>query len=341
MSSVKRKALHAGSWYTDDGPKLLSELNGWLSNVTADKAQPGVVGEDQAFVTPIPGSRAIIAPHAGYSYSGPAAAWAYKSIDTTGIKRVFILGPSHHVYLDGCALSRCDAYETPIGELPLDKETIAELLATDPKFVEMDVATDEDEHSIEMHLPYVRRAFEGLDIKIVPIMVGALPKATEQKFGTILAPFFAREDTFVVISSDFCHWGSRFNYTYYYPSPLPLPEDVQPTKISSSVNPSSDHPIHESIKDLDRQAMDILRFPSGPPPTPATETHDRFNAYLKETKNTICGRHPIGVFLGAVSEMEKSHDKQITLKWVRYEQSSQCTSSRDSSVSYASAYAVY
>lgn len=190
MSSVKRKALHAGSWYTDDGPKLLSELNGWLSSVTADKVQPDVVGEDQAFVTPIPGSRAIIAPHAGYSYSGPAAAWAYKSIDTTGIKRVFILGPSHHVYLDGCALSRCDAYETPIGELPLDKETIAELLAADPKFVEMDVATDEDEHSIEMHLPYVRRAFEGLDIKIVPIMVGALPKATEQKFGTILAPFF-------------------------------------------------------------------------------------------------------------------------------------------------------
>ncbi|KAG8976446.1 hypothetical protein FRC05_003689 [Tulasnella sp. 425] len=329
-SVKRRKALHAGSWYTDNGPKLLGELNGWLSNVTPDKAQPDVIGEDQEFSTPIPGSRAIIAPHAGYSYSGPAAAWAYKCIDTTGIKRVFILGPSHHVYLDGCALSKCDAYETPIGELPLDKETIAELLAADPKFVEMDVATDEDEHSIEMHLPYVRKAFEGLDIKIAPIMVGALPKATEQHFGKILAPYFARDDT-----------GSRFNYTYYYPSPLPLAPDVQPTKITSSVSPSQDHPIHASIKDLDREAMEILRFPSGLPPTPAVETHNRFNTYLGKTKNTICGRHPIGVFLGALAEMEKSHDKQITLKWVRYEQSSQCTSSRDSSVSYASAYVVY
>lgn len=77
--------------------------------------------------------------HAGYSYSGPAAAWAYKSIDTTGMwvssnylvlvfysltsnlrKRVFVLGPSHHVYLDGCALSKCKTYATPIGDLPLD-----------------------------------------------------------------------------------------------------------------------------------------------------------------------------------------------------------------------------
>lgn len=110
------------------------------------------------FAPPISICKAIIAPfvylfysscrlsdgffrHAGYSYSGPAAAWAYKSIDTTNMcvhilrrldtspsdkclrKRVFILGPSHHVYLDGCALSLCDEYETPVGVLPIDLDS--------------------------------------------------------------------------------------------------------------------------------------------------------------------------------------------------------------------------
>jgi MEMO1 family protein len=95
-------------------------------------------------------------------------------------KRVFILGPSHHVYLDGCALSKCTEYETPLGNLPLDLDSkldvlfgfavkvtrhaaIKELRASG-KFSDMSTQTDEDEHSIEMHLPYIRKIFEGYDI---------------------------------------------------------------------------------------------------------------------------------------------------------------------------------
>lgn len=90
-------------------------------------------------------------------------------------KRVFILGPSHHVYLDGCDLSQCKTYQTPIGDLPVDVEStpfehrsecdthfllaIAELKKSG-KFGVMSVETDEDEHSIELHLPYVRKVFE-------------------------------------------------------------------------------------------------------------------------------------------------------------------------------------
>ena len=70
----------------------------------------------------------------------------------------------------------------------------------------MSESTDEDEHSIEMHLPYVRKIFEGIDIKIVPILVGSLGKADEATFGERLAPYLSREDTFTVVSSDFCHW---------------------------------------------------------------------------------------------------------------------------------------
>ncbi|KAG8905430.1 hypothetical protein FRB99_008976 [Tulasnella sp. 403] len=331
------------------GPKLYAELTSWLSNVEADKVQQDVYGEGASLEFPVKRCKAIIAPHAGYSYSGPAAAWAYKCIDTTGIKRVFILGPSHHVYLDGCALSMCDAYETPIGELPLDRETIAELQATNA-FSEMSLSTDEDEHSIEMHLPYVRKVFEGIDIQIVPVLVGSIPKAKEQRFGSILASFLTREDTFTVVSSDFCHWGSRFNYTFYYPAPLPLPQDVLPLRLSSTTRPQADHPIYASITDLDHEGMAILRLPpetQAPAKKALAATHDRFTTYLGQTKNTICGRHPIGVLLGVLEELE-AKDKfwggaqaELSLKWVRYEQSSQCKTVRDSSVSYASAYLAF
>lgn len=70
----------------------------------------------------------------------------------------------------------------------------------------MSLSMDEDEHSIELHLPYIRKTFEGMDIKIVPILVGAINTDAEARFGALLAPYLAREDTFTVVSSDFCHW---------------------------------------------------------------------------------------------------------------------------------------
>ncbi|CDO75253.1 hypothetical protein BN946_scf184967.g6 [Trametes cinnabarina] len=320
-----RKATHADSWYTGNAARLDRELSEWLEAV---KPSP----EDE-YNPPVPGTKAIIAPHAGYAYSGPAAAWAYKSIDTTGIKRVFILGPSHHVYLDGCALTQCTQYETPIGPLPIDIETTREL-KNSGQFVEMDLQTDEDEHSIEMHLPYVRKVFEGKDISIVPILVGAIDYDKEVAYGKLLAPYLARDDTFFVVSSDFCHWGLRFQYTFYYPQPPP--SDIPPVRLSrADPSPASlkDHPIHASISALDHEAMELLTMP----PFTASQAHHEFSQYLARTKNTICGRHPIGVLLGALAALQRQ-GKAPKLKWVRYEQSSQCMTVRDSSVSYASAF---
>ena len=73
------------------------------------------------------------------------------------------------------------------------------------------------------------------------------------------------------------------------------------------------------------------------PPATASLAHHDFSEYLHRTKNTICGRHPIGVLLGALAELEKQ-GRNATLKWVRYEQSSQCVNLNDSSVSYASGF---
>nr|GAT48691.1 predicted protein [Mycena chlorophos] len=309
MTSIVRAASHAGDWYTANAANLDSELGGWLAAVDADY--------------PITGCKAIIAPHAGYAYSGPAAAWAYKSIDVSPIKRVFVLGPSHHIYIDGCALSSCTSYATPIGDLPIDLDTVSQLRASG-KFQSISHSADEDEHSLEMHLPYIRKIFEGRDIEIVPIVVGAIDQQAEAEFGALLAPYLAREDTFCVVSSDFCHWGTRFNYTYYLPN-----DSVAPVRLSKSQTNALDQPIHASIRTLDHQAMEIL---AKPPPASA---HDAFAAYLASTKNTICGRHPIGVLLGALSALP---ERPSELKWVRYEQSSACATLRDSSVSYASAW---
>lgn len=82
--------------------------------------------------------------------------------------------------------------------------------------------------------------------------------------------------------------------------------------------------------------MDVLTLP----PSTGSEAHANFAAYLQKTKNTICGRHPIGVLLGALGTLEEG-GRTSTVKWVRYEQSSQCFTLADSSVSYASAYVTF
>ena len=83
-----REPSHAGSWYTADGTALADELGAYLRAVPAS-----------ASIDPRRAPRAVIAPHAGYSYSGPAAAWAYKAVDPRVVRRVFLLGPSHHAHI--------------------------------------------------------------------------------------------------------------------------------------------------------------------------------------------------------------------------------------------------
>ncbi|KAG1757522.1 UPF0103-domain-containing protein [Suillus lakei] len=270
---------------------LDTELSNWLADVKP-------TNEDD-FAPPVAGCKAdhrtvVLLATAGYCYSGAAAAWAYKSIPTAGISRVFILGPSHAFHLGGCALSKCETYETPLGNLTLDREVIEELYKT-KQFEYLQPRRDQGEHSIEMHLPYVYKIFEGCidNIKIVPIMVGAIDQEQEEE-----------DDTIFVISSDFCHWGhSHYGYTFYYPETIP--SDVP------GVN-------------LRRSARSL----------PHTPNSWRTSA---RTHNTICGRHPIGVLMGALSALEEK-GKEAKMKWVRYEQSNRCVSFDDWSVSYASAY---
>lgn len=104
MKANIRVASHAGSWYENNSSKLNTELEKYL-----DKAE--IALPEGAHL------KAIIGPHAGYAYSGPTAAWAYKNIDPSKYKRVFLLGPAHHTYTDGCALSKQEIFDTPLGSI--------------------------------------------------------------------------------------------------------------------------------------------------------------------------------------------------------------------------------
>lgn len=109
--------------------------------------------------------------HAGYSYCGETAAHAYRQVSPNVVSRVFILGPSHHVRLAGCALSSAAKYQTPFYDLTIDTNTYAELEAAHPNIFErMSLSVDEDEHSLEMTIPYVAKIMEE-SVKTYPICV--------------------------------------------------------------------------------------------------------------------------------------------------------------------------
>ena len=301
-----RGASHAGSWYEADAKRLGAQLDAWLDAA----AGAGTAREPRA---------AVICPHAGYSYSGSTAAYSYASVDVSRVTRVWVLGPSHHVDVSGrVAVSRCTALEVPLGApLRVDRAVAAELLRL-PNFVGLDPADDEAEHSLEMQYPYIWKVFARAgrapaDFTVVPLVVGSLDERREREFGAVLAArALADPAALVVVSSDFCHWGARFRYQHL----------VDDRSLA----------IHQSIEAVDRAGMDLI----------ARMRHADFAEYLKRTRNTICGRHPIGVLLAALDERAKTDGAAATsdafaVAFLAYRQSSACTSMADSSVSYAAA----
>ncbi|KAF2235290.1 UPF0103-domain-containing protein [Viridothelium virens] len=349
-----REASHAGSWYTSSKQQLSTQLDGWLAQVPSSTKPIGPQSSSSnAVELPSPGCRAIIAPHAGYSYSGPAAAWAYKALDLSKAKRVFLLGPSHHFYLTRCALSQCEEYETSLGNLRLDKDTISALHQTG-KFDKMSLSVDEDEHSLEMHLPYIYKLLSNAFPTpsafppLIPILIGNTSPSSETTYGRLLAPYLADTSSIFIISSDFAHWGSRFRYTYYEPGAA-FPNTPPVSLRSSNRSAPKERPIHESIKEVDFRCMGAVE----------RGAKEGFWEVLESTGNTVCGRHPIGVFLAAVEaveagrgggeggkeggegEAEAEAEWKGRMRFVRYERSGEVMNVKESSVSYASAFAVF
>ena len=221
-----------------------------------------------------------------------------------------------------------------MGDIPLDTVTINNLRSTN-QFKDMTVSEDSDEHSLEMHLPYIFHLFQqseqhGKIPLLVPILVGSTKPNVEKAFGALLAPYMTDPENIFVVSSDFCHWGSRFHYTYYLPSST---EDPAAGMSLRTRDEPKDPPIYESIARIDKLAMDGVE----------SAQHDAFLATLKDTGNTVCGRHPIGVVMAAIETLKAEHklaQDKGKFHFVRYERSSEVEDGSNSSVSYASAFAV-
>jgi AmmeMemoRadiSam system protein B len=307
-----RRASHANSWYNGEQSALGQELDGYLRPARRAKRPEGRV-------------KALISPHAGYRYCGRTGAYGFGAIDPSSVKRVFVLGPSHHVYLRTAALpaNSVVSYETPFGELQLDRAVIQDLQASEPNlFTNFKLRDDEAEHSVEMQLPYLAFVMQGQPFTIVPLVIGSTSADIEARIGRALAPYFLDPQTLFVISSDFCHWGKRFQYTHL--------RSLSTVNGEQLVHDPARLPINAGIELLDRAGMNLI------------ERQDLvgFRRYLQEEQNTICGQHPICVLLEILNLCREQHNAGCT--FLHYSQSSQLTKNchDDSCVSYASGIVV-
>ncbi len=184
MSSTTRTTACAGRFYPSDPDELQSTVRAYLAGESATNRTP----------------RALIAPHAGYVYSGAVAGEAYREVRNPEppIERVVLAGPSHFVGFEGVAAPSHDRFETPLGEMSVDRDAIDTLEQDD--CVHIDDEPHEREHALETHLPFIREAIG--DVPIVPLVTGDSDPDT-------LASCFERWDdpgTLLAVSSDLSHY---------------------------------------------------------------------------------------------------------------------------------------
>jgi AmmeMemoRadiSam system protein B len=189
MSTVKLPSV-AGMFYPADPATLAAEIDRFLA-----QAKPA------SETTP----KAIIAPHAGYVYSGPVAANAYAQLLPAAdrIHRVILLAPAHRVPFRGIATSSADRFRTPLGDIPVDRKGVEKALQL-PQVRTFDDAF-EGEHALEVQLPFLQRVLK--EFSIVPFIVG---DAAPTEVSEVLDALWDGEETLIVVSSDLSHYLDYF-----------------------------------------------------------------------------------------------------------------------------------
>ncbi len=189
MSAIRRPAV-AGQFYPGESQRLRRQVETYLADVKTPVQKNG--GRPP---------KAIIAPHAGYIYSGPIAASAYAHLAASGpdVRRVILLGPAHWARVQGLAASSADAFATPLGAVPIDRPAQDQILA----LAQVRVADEAHvrEHCLEVQLPFLQVIFD--DFTVVPLAVGA---ADPEQVAEVIEQLWGAEETVVVISSDLSHY---------------------------------------------------------------------------------------------------------------------------------------
>ncbi len=190
---VVRPASQANRFYTGNPEELSQEVDSFLALHSSRTTYQNVA--------------ALIVPHAGYYFSGNVAASAYMTLNPKkSYKRIFLLGPSHHEWLNGASVnSKVDYYATPLGNVKVDRETAQQLIDTDSVF-SYKGAAHAQEHCLEVQLPFLQRRLNEVP-PIVPIIISTNDYSKLKRMAEVLKPYFT-DDNLFIISSDFSHYPS-------------------------------------------------------------------------------------------------------------------------------------
>jgi AmmeMemoRadiSam system protein B len=206
-----RQPAVAGSFYPSDPAELNGMIEELLANIP-DSTEP----------TP----KAIIAPHAGYIYSGPIAASVYaqlRNVHST-ITRIILLGPSHRILLNGMAVSSAKQFATPLGLIPIDIDAVQQILNLPS--VKISDEAHRLEHSLEVHLPFLQKCIDHFSL--VPIVVG---QTSTQDVATVLDTLWGGDETLIVVSSDLSHYNNYRTAQELDKRTALAIHDLQPEKI--------------------------------------------------------------------------------------------------------------
>jgi AmmeMemoRadiSam system protein B/AmmeMemoRadiSam system protein A len=247
LAARTRPAALAGGWYPDGRAAVVS-----AAYLLMRAARPGPA----PVVRPV----ALVVPHAGWNYSGPVAGAAYALLRPGEFERVVVVGPSHHEAFRGYAIDDAAAYRTPAGDVPLCEGAFAALAGKEARPVPSAVGP---EHSVEIQVPFLQAALGRFCL--VPVLVGDTDAGEERAFAARLATLDDGRTLFV-FSSDFSHYGPRFDYQPF--------------------GPLSDASVAR-IRAMNERAIDLL----------GRVDAAGFRAYLRETGNTICGRNGLATML--------------------------------------------
>lgn len=189
-----RRPAVAGSWYPATAVQLTGQIEAHLRRAD-ENASPGP--SDESHVV------GLVAPHAGLVFSGPVAAHAYRLVRQRHYDAIVIVGPSHYVAFDGVSIWPAGAFDTPLGAIPID-ELAASWLLDRLSMIEALPAAHEQEHSIEMQLPFLALLAEG--VPIVPLVMGRQTRDTAFALGDALADLARVRKVLLVASSDLSHY---------------------------------------------------------------------------------------------------------------------------------------
>ncbi len=182
----------AGSFYPADAKQLAAQVDGLLANAAVPAIRDPLI--------------ALVAPHAGYPYSGPVAAHSYALLKGRQYKRVVIIAPSHYEAFKFASIYDGDAYITPLGRVPVDKDFARKLADSDPVLkLSRRAHTNSQEHSLEVQLPFLQRTLG--QFTLVPIIMGEQDYESSRALGVALARLLQKSvDTLIVASSDLSHY---------------------------------------------------------------------------------------------------------------------------------------